>query len=260
MIVPARADCSIRAASGTVGPEASYSGCSRSSPTSSTTTSPEFNPTRICKSVPRLDSSFAEYSDTAARISIAARHASSAWRSLASGAPNIAMMPSPINRQTVPRLCSTASHMRCVARYSNSCASSASSFSVRLVEPTTSANNIVTGLRSPGVRAQAAVSSSSTEVASVSITVFASTPGAIAVGSAVRADAAFRIRKRCPAILTPISLSVSWSSSGNSSQSMALSSNTVEYLPSSRSSSQAETFFDIGGYRFSIETVYRALE
>jgi hypothetical protein len=32
---------------------------------------------------------------------------------------------------------------------------------------------------------------------------------------------------------------------------MALSSNTVEYLPSSRSSSQAETFFDIGDYRFS---------
>ena len=114
--VPASADCSMRAASGTVGPEASYSGLSASSPTSSTTTSPECKPTRICTPRSWLFLSAAAYLLILVCISIAARQASNACRSLAIGAPNIAMMPSPMNRHTVPLLFSTAWHMCWVAR------------------------------------------------------------------------------------------------------------------------------------------------
>ena len=49
---PGLAACSILAAIGTVGPEASYSTLSPS-PTVRTTTSPECSPTRICRALPR---------------------------------------------------------------------------------------------------------------------------------------------------------------------------------------------------------------
>ena len=78
----------------------------------------------------------------------ALRHARSAWCSAARGAPNIAMMPSPMTRLTVPSKVCTAWIIRSTrdSRIADTCSGSCPRISSR--EPRISANRIVTSLRS----------------------------------------------------------------------------------------------------------------
>jgi hypothetical protein len=96
--VPGSAAVSIRDARFTASPIAVYS-TRRSEPTSPTTTSPVWIPTRTVRpEIARSSSSRAAYSPAPSRISNAARQARSASSSWAMGAPKKARIPSPISR------------------------------------------------------------------------------------------------------------------------------------------------------------------
>ena len=103
----------------------------------------------------RKDSSTPSRSPTSAAnrvispwISNAARHARTAWSSNATGAPNTAMTPSPVNLSTVPpyRCTTTAARLTRSAMISRS--RSAPTAAAMSIECTTSANSTVTCLYS----------------------------------------------------------------------------------------------------------------
>ena len=128
---------------------------SPSSPIDPTTTSPEFMPIRTARSMPSALTSAASAA-TPSIISSAARQAHWAWSSRAIGAPNSAMIPSPVNLSTVPSAWCTASASTWKNRFISSRHDSGSSFSARSIDPTTSANSTVICLRSPSSEARPA--------------------------------------------------------------------------------------------------------
>ncbi len=135
-------------------PIAVYS-ISPSSPIEPTTTSPELIPIRTARSMPSLLISAAS-SATPAIISSAARQAHCAWSSRAIGAPNSAMMPSPVNLSTVPSARCTASASTWKNRFISSRHDSGSSRSARSIDPRMSANRTLICLRSPSSDARPA--------------------------------------------------------------------------------------------------------
>src|SRR5271166_3288377 len=84
-------------------------------------------------------------------IPSAARQARTAWSSNATGAPNTAMMPSPVNLSTVPPKCCTTAAARVTSSAMTSRSRSAPSKVAMSIECTTSANRTVTCLYSAGV-------------------------------------------------------------------------------------------------------------
>jgi hypothetical protein len=88
-------------------------------------------------------------------ISSAAPHARRAWSSKATGAPNTAMIPSPVNLSTVPPRCCTTPVARLTSPAMISRSRSAPTAEAMSIERTTSANRTVTCLYSAGVVAVA---------------------------------------------------------------------------------------------------------
>src|SRR5215467_1332862 len=111
-----------------------------------TTTSPELSPTRICTSMPCPRRSSSAYQPTVSCMRIAARHARTAWSSCASGAPNNAMIPSPITWFTVPSYRWTASIIRSSTGSRSLRASSGSRSASSSSEPFMSAKSTAIGL------------------------------------------------------------------------------------------------------------------
>ena len=105
---------------------------------------------RTARSMPSMLASAASAA-TPSIISSAARQAHWAWSSRAMGAPNSAMMPSPVNLSTVPSAWWTASASTWKKRFISSRHDSGSSFSARSIDPCTSANSTVICLRSPSI-------------------------------------------------------------------------------------------------------------
>ena len=100
------------------------------------------------RSMPSLASASAASVLIACWMSSAARQARKAWSSRATGAPNKAMMPSPVNLSTVPpyRCTTAADRLNTAAMMSRS--RSGSRLAARSIERTTSANSTVTCLYS----------------------------------------------------------------------------------------------------------------
>ena len=145
----------MRCARPTVWPTAVYS-IPRSSPIPPTTTSPELRPIRTRKFSPLVRRSSAANSPSSSIRWSAAKQARWAWSSWAIGAPNRAMMPSPVNLSTVPSNWWTPSQ-RIAKKRSMICRHSSGSLpSASSIEPITSANSTVTCLRSPSIATAAA--------------------------------------------------------------------------------------------------------
>lgn len=81
-------------------------------------------------------------------LSNAAKQARRAWSSSAVGAPNTAMIPSPVNLSTVPPYRCTAADERVNTSATTSRSPSGPSADASCIDPTTSANNTVTCLYS----------------------------------------------------------------------------------------------------------------
>jgi hypothetical protein len=142
---PGSAACSSLAATLTASPVAMASP-GRGDVTAST--SPVFTPVRMASRTPwaRAMSSFSE--DSLRRILIAARRALAGSSSWAAGTPKAAITASPMNFSTVPPSASISSRIAAKKLSITSRRRSASSRSPSSVDPETSANRIVTSLRS----------------------------------------------------------------------------------------------------------------
>ena len=138
----------MRCASPTVWPSAVGS-IVTSSPTRPTTTSPELSPSRTCRSTSCVSRNSSEYSPIAFVRCQAAWQARRAWSSSATGAPNSAMIPSPVNLSTVPPNLRTPSARIDTNRPMMAAHTSASRRSCRSIEPATSANRTVMCFFSP---------------------------------------------------------------------------------------------------------------
>ena len=120
-------------------------------PISPAITCPEFSPIRNLRSTPsRRDTSSAR-SLMPRWMSKAARHARSAWSSTATGAPNTAMIPSPVNLSRVPPYRFTTAAARSTSCAMISRSRSAPTAEAMSMECTTSANRTVTCLYSARV-------------------------------------------------------------------------------------------------------------